>query len=104
MTYTPTRAEVLEAIQGKRRGGWSPESIPGRNGNEEGERALAQIERNAVAEFLQSDEAVERFAEAIAQQRLPIRGVNAEHLSDEDVFFCKIKAEAVLATLTEVIA
>lgn len=100
--YTPTREDVLVAIQEKRRGGWSPESIPGRNGDVEGQRALKQIEHDAVSVFLRSDDTLDRVAKVIAEQRFRVRGIPLERLTPEDIFFCKIEAEAVLKTLEEV--
>lgn len=103
-TLTPSRQDVLEAIQEKRRGGWASDSTPGRNGDLEGERALAEIERAAVSEFLQSDETLDQVALAIAKQRFRARSIPLERITSEDVFFCKIEAEAVLGTLSEAIA
>lgn len=105
MTSAISREEVLEAIQEKRRGGWHPESIPGRNGDEEGKRALEQIERNAVSDYLRSEEALVRLARAIAEQRFRARGIPIERLTEEDVFFCETEAGAIqkaLAGTTEV--
>lgn len=70
MTYLPDREYVLEAVQEKRRGGWDPESIPGRNGNEEGTRAVEALEANAVTNYLHSDQAREHLAKALADRRL----------------------------------
>lgn len=101
--YVPAREDVLEAIQEKRRGGWPSGSVPGRNGDMEGERALRQIERDAVSEFIRSERTHDRVARAVAEQRFRARGIPLERLSAEDIFFCKIEAEAVLKTLEEVV-
>lgn len=101
--YVSVREEVLDAIQEKRRGGWPSESTPGHNGNLEGERALQQVEHNAITDFICSEKTHDKVARALAEQRFRARGIPLERLSAEDIFFCKIEAEAVLKTLEEVV-
>lgn len=99
----PSRQDVLEAIQEKRRGGWTSDSVPGHNGDLEGERALEEIERAAISKFLQSEQALDHMATAIAKQKFLARGISMERITSEDALFCKVKAEAILGTLSEAI-
>lgn len=93
------REYALEAIQEKRRGGWGPESTPGHNGDEEGVRVLEEVERAAVSEFLQSEEALDRVADALAAQRFRRRSTVGVALTVEDLYFCKAEAEVILKAL-----
>lgn len=96
MTHTPDRQYVLEAVQDKRRGDWHQESIPGSNGDDEGTRAVEAIEANAVAQYLNSEQAREHLAKALADRRLhtlpPLGTV-------ESTEFYGAEAEAILRGL-----
>lgn len=96
MTHTPDREYVMEAVQEKLRGGWSPESIPGHNGNEEGTRAIEALEANAVTKYLNSDQAREHLAQALAGRRLQATSPVGELESTE---FYGAEAESILSAL-----
>lgn len=96
MTHTPDRDYIVEAVQEKLRGGWSPESIPGSNGNAEGTRVVEALEANAVANYLNSDQAREHLAQALADRRLQATSSRVEPESTE---FYGAEAESILSAL-----
>lgn len=96
MTHTPDRDYIVEAVQEKRRGDWHQESIPGSNGNDEGTRAVEALEANAVANYLNSDEARGHLAQALADRRLQATSPLVELESAE---FYGAEAESILSAL-----